>query len=105
MSASTSAGVKSTLNDGTIQCVESALPLPDGSLSMQVPASSIAAANKAVKAILPATSETGRQERGRTTTSLHSRREGSNWKKNHGFQSITHTHDAFVLETNSNDRS
>ena len=39
------------------------LPLPDGPLSMQVPASGIAAANKT--AILPeATSETGRQEWG-----------------------------------------
>ena len=47
--------------------MESALPLPNGPLSMQVPASGIAAANKAVKAILPApeaTSETGKQEWG-----------------------------------------
>ena len=87
------------------QPVDSALPLPDGSLSMQVLASSIAAANKVVKAILPATSETGRQERGRTTTSLHcGAEEKAQIGKNHGFQSITHTHDALVLETNSNDR-
>ena len=33
------------------QRVESVLPLPDGPLSAKVPASSIAAANKAVKAV------------------------------------------------------
>ena len=69
--------------------MESALPLPYGSLSMQVAASRIAAANEAVKAILLATSATGRQERGRTTTSLHCQREGTNWK-----ESWIPTHDA-----------
>ena len=49
------------------QHVKSALPLPDGLLSTEVPASSIAAASKAVKAILPAPKvkiETGWQKHG-----------------------------------------
>ena len=58
------------MNDGTLQIFPArgvGTTTADGPLSLQVPTSGIAAANKAVKAILPATeatSETGRQERG-----------------------------------------